>query len=220
MQSLKLLLITWVLLALVSCTTSPRKDYRPPAGGEYVTASWYGAKFHGRPTSSGERYDMHGYTAAHKKLKFGTRLRVTNPDTDRSVVVLVNDRGPFIRGRDLDLSYGAAKAIGFAGKGVGKVRIEYLGRDMRYKKRVPFMPSDRPEHLTIQVGSFSDESNARRFKAGLALEYSNVYISAADVKGKRFYRVRIGKFKSRESAIAVAERLADEGYNLFITNKN
>ena len=92
-----------------------------------MTASWYGQKFHGRPTSSGERYDMHGLTAAHKTLVFGTKLRVTNPDTDRSVDVVVNDRGPFIPGRDLDLSYGAAKMIGLAEKGVGRVKVDYLG---------------------------------------------------------------------------------------------
>lgn len=184
-----------------------------------MNASWYGPKFHGRPTSSGERYDMYRFTAAHKELKFGTRLRVTNPDNNRSVVVTVNDRGPFIRGRDLDLSYGAAKKIGLIDKGVGRVRTEYLGRDMRYVKRVPFLPTGASSSLTIQLGAFTDITNANRFKKGLELRYENVSVSAALVRGEKFYRVRIGKFSSLEDAQRVTKKLADEGYTLFITDK-
>ena len=89
-------------------------------------ASWYGKKFNGRLTASGKRFNMHAMTCAHKTLKFGTKLRVTNPDNNKSVIVVVNDRGPFIRGRDLDLSYGAAKKIGMVKKGVGRVKIERI----------------------------------------------------------------------------------------------
>ena len=185
-----------------------------------MTASWYGQKFHGRPTSSGERYDMHGLTAAHKTLVFGTKLRVTNPDTDRSVNVLVNDRGPFIPGRDLDLSYGAAKAIGMAEKGVGRVKIEYLGRDMRYIKRIAYQPSVSSNvsvPVTIQVGSFNEKSRAMRMKKGLAINYDDVYITRVIIKRKTFFRVKVGKFKNRNEAQAVAEKLADEGYDTLVT---
>jgi rare lipoprotein A len=98
MQLTKRLLIICGLLMVSSCASIPPAEYMPEHGRGYVLASWYGEKFHGRPTSSGERYDMYGMTCAHKTLKFGTRLRVTNPDNNKSVAVTVNDRGPFISG--------------------------------------------------------------------------------------------------------------------------
>ena len=223
MQLKRHFVLPLILLLIYSCTTVTEKDYIPEQGGEYVTASWYGPKFHGRPTASGERYDMHGLTAAHKHLAFGTELRVTNPDNGRSVNVKVNDRGPFIRGRDLDLSYGAARAIGMDKKGVGRVKIEYLGRDMRYVKRIAYRTDSKIVSrglLTIQVGSFADKENALRLKKGLEFAYNDVTVSSALVSGETFYRVRVGMFKNRESAIEVAEKLADEGYAILIKTKD
>ena len=89
-------------------------------------ASYYGKKFQGRRTASGERFDMHKYTAAHRTLPFGTRVKVTNVSNGKSVVVRINDRGPFKRGRIIDISYVAARAIGIVGKGSGRVRIEIV----------------------------------------------------------------------------------------------
>ena len=169
----KILALIFLMTFVISCGKShrlPKPDYRQKKGGEYITASWYGVPFHGRQTACGERYDMYGLTAAHKTMKFGTKLRVTNPDTDQSVVVTITDRGPFIRGRDLDLSFGAAKEIGHLEKGVGKVRIEYLGRDMRYAKRVPLLGPGVTGVLTVQVGSFSEQENAARLKQGLRIK--------------------------------------------------
>lgn len=91
-------------------------------------ASWYGPGFHGRRTASGQRFNQHGFTAAHRTLPFGTRVRVTNVRNGRSVVVSINDRGPFSGGRIIDLSAGAARAIGLMSSGVGQVRLEILGR--------------------------------------------------------------------------------------------
>ena len=215
-QFVWLLLILSALLFLSSCATAPRIDYIPKAGGDYVVASWYGPKFNGRPTSSGERFDMYAMTSAHKTLKFGTKLRVTNPDNNKSVIVTVNDRGPFIRGRDLDLSYGAAKEIGLMEKGVGRVKIEYVGRNMRYAKRVPFIPTKDSGILVIQVASFSDMSNAFRLKKGLEVRYGNVYVTKVNIKGKKYFRVKIGKFRDHDKTLAVAQKLADEGYEVFI----
>lgn len=93
-----------------------------------MVASWYGKKFNGRPTASGELFDADSLTAAHRTLPFGTMLRVTNPATGRQVVVRVNDRGPWVRGRHLDLSMAAALAIGLRSKGVGAVLVEVLLR--------------------------------------------------------------------------------------------
>ena len=100
-----------------------------PSTGRQVRggmASWYGPGFHGRRTANGERYNQNGYTAAHKSLPFGTRVKVTNVRTGQSVMVRINDRGPFIRGRVIDLSAGAARAIGVHSSGIAPVKLEIL----------------------------------------------------------------------------------------------
>lgn len=91
-----------------------------------MTASWYGPKFHGKRTANTETYDQLAFTAAHKTLPFGTMLRVTNPRNGKQVIVRINDRGPYVKGRDIDLSKGAALALGMINKGVIKVQIEKL----------------------------------------------------------------------------------------------
>jgi rare lipoprotein A len=214
----RFVILTGIIILLASCARAPHKYY-PPAE-DFVTASWYGPDFNGRPTASGEKFDMYGFTAAHREMDFGTKLRVTNPDNGKSVVVTVNDRGPFIPGRDLDLSYGAAREIDHIGKGVGLVKIEYLGRDMRYAKRMPFEPFISRSPLTVQIGSFVEPSNADRLKRGLEFKYSDVYITTVFVKGQKFYRVRIGKFSDYDNAYSLAEKLAEEGYSTLITSRN
>jgi rare lipoprotein A len=107
---------------------TPAASYYAPEseslrGTRTEVASWYGPGFAGRPTSTGETYNPEGLTAASKTLPLGSRVRVTNPDTGRSVVVRINDRGPFVRGRSIDLSHGAARQIGLTGKGVGRVQV-------------------------------------------------------------------------------------------------
>ena len=89
-------------------------------------ASWYGPRFHGRRTANGELYDQHGLSAAHRSLPLGSRVRVTNLANGRAVVLRINDRGPFVRGRSLDLSYGAARALRMVERGTTRVRIEVL----------------------------------------------------------------------------------------------
>jgi rare lipoprotein A (peptidoglycan hydrolase) len=135
--------ITWTLaftlgvlaVILSGCSSQNFTPARPPAPTYYTpsaqsygtsrseVASWYGPGFAGRRTSTGETYNPEGLTAASKTLPLGSHVRVTNPDTGRSVVVRINDRGPFVRGRSLDLSHGAAQQIGLTGKGVGRVRV-------------------------------------------------------------------------------------------------
>jgi rare lipoprotein A len=163
-----------------------------PTPGERFSAvaSWYGEPFHGRLTASGERYNMHGLTAAHRSLPFGTRLKITNPETGRSSLVTVTDRGPFIRGRHLDLSYGAAKEIGLVGDGVGRVKVEVLDRDMRYQKRVTEGPTPVGPggSFVIQFGAFQDLDNAARLKRALELEANGVTITQATVDGVVYHR--------------------------------
>lgn len=92
----------------------------------YMTASWYGPRFHGKETANGETYDQSAFTAAHKGLKFGTMLKITNPKNEKSVIVRINDRGPFIGGRQLDLSKAAAVQLGMMKRGVIKVKVDEL----------------------------------------------------------------------------------------------
>lgn len=216
--SARILLLLYTLF-YSSCVSVPSRVVQPPGIG-YITASWYGMEFHGRPTSSGERFDMYAMTCAHKEFPFGTQLRVTNLKNNKSAVVTVNDRGPFIAGRDLDLSYGAASEIGFVEQGVGRVKIEHLGRDMRYLKRIEFAPLLASGPYTIQIGSFKEESNAEHLKKGLQLKYKDVYITTAYLNGQMFYRVRIGIFSDKERAGSFAGSLAEEGYSIFITKKD
>ena len=132
-----------ILIILISCTPSPKfkrggKAKAPPKKEEVLAnrpgvsdvqvgiASYYGEEFHGKPTASGEIFDMHKQSAAHRTYPLGTRARVTNLQNGKSVVVKINDRGPFVSGRIMDLSYGAAQALGFVDQGTARVKIEVL----------------------------------------------------------------------------------------------
>jgi rare lipoprotein A len=161
---------------------------------------------------------MYTLTCAHKTYSFGTRLKVTNLSNNKTVTCIVNDRGPFIKGRDIDLSYATAKEIGLIGMGIGEVRIAYEGRDMNYIKNVKYFTDSGA--VTIQVGSFKELSNAERLQKALELRYSKVYITKAHVEGSEYYRVRIGKFNNRDEVDDFAKVLADEGYDVLITNYN
>jgi len=199
------------LSTLYYCTYEKYKEY--PVGRTMV-ASWYGREFHGRPTASGEIFNMYDYTAAHKSFPFGSKLRVTNPKNGRSVIVRINDRGPFVRGRDIDLSYAAAKKIGIINRNPARVYVEYLGRDSRYIRLVKYNAMRGP--YTIQVASFRRIDNALRLKRILEYSYNNVYITYAWINGHKFYRVRIGRYYNIEKARRIAERLAAEGYEVIV----
>jgi rare lipoprotein A len=199
------------VLILTSCASSRYETYLEP---HEAVASWYGPKFNGRQTSSGEKFDMYRLTCAHKELPFGTVLAVTNLSNGKTVKCVVNDRGPFVSGRDLDLSYGAAREIGLIGQGTGRVMIANLGRNSNYMKEVKYVASDGP--FTIQIGSFRDHDNALHLKEGLDLKYKGVYIIESSVRNTTYYRVRIGKFSLRKDAVDLANSLAYEGYSPWV----
>lgn len=202
-----------LLVCLTACSSSRRETQADlPCDKTYVVASWYGAEFNGRPTSSGEIFNMHAMTCAHKKYPFGTKLKVTNVSNQKSVHCIVNDRGPFVEGRDLDMSYAAAKEIGLTALGTGRVMMEINGRDSSYIGKVKIQ-SGRNGPFAVQLGAFTDNSNAVRLKQALGFKYGNVYIQEAFTKGATFYRVRIGNFDNFGRAVSLAEDLGQEGYH-------
>jgi len=178
-------------------------------------ASWYGKDFHGKKTSNGEIYDMYAMTAAHKTLPLGVHVRVTNRQTGRQVVVRVNDRGPFVAGRIIDLSFAAADKLGVVGPGTAPVKIEALGfqADSSGGSVVYRQPeSYRIGSFTVQVGAFSLAANAERLAAELRGRYGSSSIQQGWVNGQLFYRVRAGKYLSLEDAEAAMTQLASQGY--------
>jgi rare lipoprotein A len=196
-----------LVLAVTACSRLPRTVR---GGVEIGVASWYGQEFHGRPTSSREVFDMNDMTAAHKTLPFGTYLMVTNLDNDRSAVVRVNDRGPFVRGRVLDLSYAAARVLGVVGPGTARVRLETL-RGFKAPEG-----SERSS-IWIQVGAFSVQENAYAIKRRLDRTFRGVAVSRLKTARGFYYRVRVRTDEGE--AQRLAQRLAGEGYPVIIVRE-
>jgi rare lipoprotein A len=175
---------------------------------QYGVASWYGGDFHGRSTSSGEVYDMYQLTCAHNTLPLGTTVMVTNLENRRSIELKVNDRGPFVKERIIDLSYTAAQILGIWEKGTAYVKVEVIG---------PLI--EQIERFTCQVGSFIDEVNAQRLADQLRKNFENVYVTTVETITEKYHRVRIGQFETRESAIPLAEKLSQMGLKVLITSR-
>ena len=181
-------------------------------------ASWYGRDFHGKKTSNGEIYNMYAMTAAHKTLPLGTYVEVHNRENSRSIVVRINDRGPFVRGRIIDLTLTAASEFGMAEDGVVPVQIEALGyaRKKRqagklvrvYEKPASYELGD----FTIQVGAFTERENALRLRASLSRKYRKATVKVFDQGSQRFYRVRVGQYSRLNEAEAAAERLQEKDF--------
>jgi len=188
--------------------------YRPaeqPGYDERGLASWYGDAFHGRPTASGERFDMNALTAAHKTLPLPGLVEVTNLANGRRAVLRVNDRGPFVDGRIIDLSRGAADALGLRGQGVGEVRVRYLGRAPRLGggrvERVEAPPRvETGDGFWVQAGAFADRSTAQSTARRLG---DRAEIQPVERDGQTLFRVVVGPWpdanaaeRSRQAVIA------------------
>ena len=198
-------LVSLLLTLSASCAIVPKKVRGYAVGfREAGMASWYGPGFHGRKTSSGEVFDMHGFTAAHRTMPFGTYLKVTDRENGRWVRVKVNDRGPFIRGRILDLSYGAAKALDMIGTGTAAVEIHVVGREEDLARVVRNKGTER---YTVQVGAFVRKENALNLKQSLERRYQPVYIVIFDTPDRNYYRVRVGNLSTEKLADQLASRL-------------
>ena len=182
-------------------------------------ASWYGPNFHGKRTSSGVTYDMHAMTAAHRTLPLPTRVKVENLSNGKSVVVLVNDRGPFAKNRVIDLSYAAAKKLDMVGPGTAEVEVTALTGpgDTRATVRAIPLPApaapDEGGEIFLQLGSFSNEINAINLRSRLNSDKEQaIVISSIETGSGTFYRVRVGPLLDVNEALAIQRRLRDKGY--------
>jgi rare lipoprotein A len=195
----------------------------PSADGfaEKGLASWYGKDFHGRKTSNGETYDMYAMTAAHKTLPMNVYLQVTNLDNGRSAVVRVNDRGPFVKSRILDLSYSAAKELGVVGPGTAPVSIEALGyRDKTESGSAPHYSQPASYEVgpfMMQVGAFTVKENAYRLAEKLKGQFGSSSVAEGWVNGQKFFRVRAGLYDTMALAEDALRHFEINGYpNSFI----
>jgi rare lipoprotein A len=172
---------------------------QPAVPGQYVEqgmASWYGVPFNGHRTSNGEIYDMYQFTAAHRTLPFDSVVRVTNLSNGKQTEVRINDRGPFVENRVIDLSLAAARALDMVGTGTALVRIEVVSGQ-----------NPVAGFFTVQVGAFQLRENADRLRAQLSARYSPVTIQEYDSPTGTFYRVRVGRVADQDAAHQLAEQL-------------
>ena len=193
-------------------------------------ASWYGRMFHGRKTASGEVYDMFAMTAAHKTMPIPSFARVTNVKNGQSVVVRINDRGPFHAGRIIDLSYAAAARIGIAAAGSGMVEVEriFVPSDIALAPVVPPPMADvetpivlqEAAALWLQLGAFSSAENAEQFRERARLSMPWI-LEPIDVTAREgLHRVRLGPYRNRQEATAIADKVRESlGYAPAITTR-
>jgi rare lipoprotein A len=178
-------------------------------------ASWYGTKFHGKRTSSGVPYDMYAMTAAHKTLPLPTYAEVTNLRNGRTVVVKINDRGPFKDNRLIDLSYAAAVKLGIAAEGTGLVEvraIDPVNYQARQRSTISALPGNA--NLFLQLGAFSSAENAERLRARLGNSgRGNVRIIRTELDRRIIYRVRIGPIANVDEADRMSRELAMLGHD-------
>jgi rare lipoprotein A len=169
-------------------------------------ASWYGAPFHGRKSSSGEIFDMNRFVAAHRTLPFGSIVRVTNLNNGKHTEVRIIDRGPFVEGRLIDLSLAAAHAIDIVATGIAPVRLELITS-----------PSPLTGAFSVQVGAFQQRKNADRLQADLSRHYP-VFVQEYAAPAGHLYRVRVGRLATEQAAQHLAAQLNRERgfHNTFV----
>ncbi len=188
-----------LILGVVGCS---RKLVAPPLGTEVGTASWYGKPYDGRKTASGEIFDMEKMTAAHRTYPFGTVVRVVNQTNNKVVEVRINDRGPFVAGRIIDLSHGAAQAISMAS--LANVRLEVISK-----------PRTRSaENFAVQVGEFQRRDDAKPLLAQMQSQYgtANLVFRAGD----QTWRVLVGMLPTVEEANALSRQIEKQSGPAFV----
>jgi len=189
------------------------KDYVPIASRqpyrERGVASWYGKKFHGQKTSSGEIYDMYAMTAAHKTLPIPSYARVTNLANGRSVVVRINDRGPFHSDRIIDLSYAAASRLGYIAAGSARVEVESVAPGQEESKGASIQ-KEEAKGTFIQVGAFSSQRNAEDFRSQVARQLAWLTDGIEVLSIGNLWRLHVGPYKSSDDARPIAARIESE----------
>ena len=212
--------VALLVVCLIAFTGCRKKRVSPPTPApitapavETGIASWYGHPYHGRRTASGEVYDMEKMTAAHRTRPFNSWVRVYDLDNGRTVDVRINDRGPFVDGRIIDLSHAAARQIEMIGPGTAKVQVRTIAPPAMAVAPAPQpagAPSERIVESTgkfaVQVGAFLDVDNAGRMRTELAKLFGNVRVIERD-GDPPMWRVVVGEFSERDSAEAMAERI-------------
>lgn len=182
-------------------------------------ASWYGSAFHGRPTACGEIYNMHDISAAHKTLPLGTWVRVKNLKNGRILDLRINDRGPFVPGRIIDLSHGAARNLGVAEPGTAPVEVVALAAPpegvLVADNRASRPPDLNRGHFTIQVGAFGERENAEELARRLQSEYSNAQVkpTRSHRDNQTLFRVLVGKCATLSAAEKQAAALKSKGFH-------
>ena len=204
--------------AIVSgCSVPASKVPAPSLPDDRVSqtgiASWYGPGFHGKPTASGEIYNQNDLTAAHQTLPLGSRVMVTNLENGSATEVVVNDRGPFAKGRIIDLSYAAAQSLNMVGPGTALVRLDVIGGPTRVAAIRSALD------YTLQLGSFTQLENAQQLRDRLAKSFGNVMINPLQSKDVTFYRVQLGTFTNRGAAEEQARTVSQAGYSVVIMEK-
>lgn len=195
---------------------------------EVGVASWYGPGFQGRPTASGTIYNMYDLTAASKTLPLNSYAYVTDISNHRSVEVLVNDRGPYVGDRIMDLSYAAARAINMIGPGTALVRIQYLGPKAVAMRKIEDLPvgptaavaasSVTPRDIyTLQFAAYTEKNEAIKDIDKLKRFVPGVHMSVRTVEGTHYYKVVFGRFKNLNQAYGFAKTISRYGYNIYIT---
>jgi len=193
----------------------------PSAQGytENGIASWYGDIFHGKPTSSGEAYNMYDMTAAHKTLPLGTHVKVTNKNNGALVILRINDRGPFVSGRIIDLSYTAAQKLGMLQPGTIPVRVEavQVAEKTALKGKTVWKAESVPDfkygNFAIQVGAFQQVGNAINLRKAFQQHYEKASIQPPATRDReRYFRVQVGKYTDLQKAQQEADKLKQNGY--------
>lgn len=198
-----------IISSVTSSVTAPAPVRSPaPLSGETGTAAWYGREYQGKKTASGAVFDMNGLTAAHRTLPLGTVIRVTNLENAKNVTVVINDRGSFTRNIILNLSYAAARELGFSDKGTARVHIDIMES------------GHEQAQYTVYAATYTEEENARLLKFRLSKKFEVVAIVPFETNVAKFYRVRVGSYTSEERAEQVAAKLAREGLEPVVMRKD
>ncbi|HXF74935.1 MAG TPA: septal ring lytic transglycosylase RlpA family protein [Methylomirabilota bacterium] len=205
-------------LALTTGCSVPASRLRAPSFpdtrlSQTGIASWYGPGFHGKATTSGEIYDQNQFTAAHQTLPLGARVMVTNLENGSAVEVTINDRGPFAKGRIIDLSYAAAQAIDMVGPGTALVRLDVIDSPVRIQAIRSSLD------YTLQLGSFTQLENARQLRDRVSQSFGDVTIATLQSRDATYYRVNLGTFANRAEAEERAREVAQAGYSVIIMEK-